>query len=585
MQASGADILQQELVKAGIKAVFLVPGAQVDPLSTQLAKSRQLSTVIANHELAAGFMADGYARASQLPGVCLGIGACGAANMLPAAATAAADDSAVLFLTGNIVSGMRGYGAFQDAGPGGSDDAAVFRQFVRYSAVPESTGALRYELDRAFDLMTQPFRAPVHLSIPYDVQNGKASGESAVESWHADPESLDEDAETGRKQIADALASSQRPYLLVGPRFMSPDAHNLLRQFAETYCVPVATTLSAKGILPETHALSLGNFGFGGSRRAQEAVLRGQPDSIVLLGADFNERDSLAWDRRIKPNGRQIMRVDSKRVDSLGIEVDKHSTSDGVATVRQWLMGGDSRFGPLLKSAPERASWADSLSRTPRTYDAPVDSFCPDGTLPLDLVVLTLRKNVPDDTILVVDAGLHRIFGGHYWEAKQPGTFFSACATVPMGWAICAAIGIQIARGDQPVVVLTGDGCMRAQGIELATMVRYQLPIVTIVCNNRGYGSVYRRMQHSSCAEDLTLLPPVDWVGFAASLGARTKRVDNETALRDSLNNIFEERFRATKARRGPYMLDVATPLQQEIPHPELLCSSLYNSASLPNRS
>ena len=584
MQESGAEIIHQRLMKAGIKAVFLVPGAQVDPLSMELAKSPQLTTVIANHELAAGFMADGYARASHKVGVCVGIGACGAANMLPAAATAAADDSAVLFLTGNIASSMNGYGAFQDAGPGGSDDSAIFRQFVRYSALPESTEALRYELDRIFNLISQPLRAPAHLSIPYDVQNQTSDGESLAGNWHVLPKGLDPDAEAGLKKIADALAISERPLLLVGPRFMSPDAHCVLRQFAETYCVPVATTLSAKGILPEIHALSLGNFGFGGSRRAQEAILRGNADTVLLLGADFNERDSLSWDSRIKSDGRQIMRVDSKCVDSLGIEVDSQVTSDSVAAVRHWLTCSDSRLGPLLKSAPERSSWTDSLLKTPHIYGAEVDSSCPDGTLPLDLVVQTLRENVPDDTILVVDAGLHRIFAGHYWKTKQPGTFFSACATVPMGWAVCASIGIQIARSDQPVVVLTGDGCMRAQGLELATMVRYRLPIVTIVCNNGAYGSVFRRVQHSPCGEDLTVLPPVDWVRFATALGARAHRIDNKTKLRDSLISIFDESCNTSKAERGPFLLDVATPLHQKIPHPELLCSSLANSASLSGR-
>ena len=579
---SGAVVLLRGLKKQEVDAVFLVPGAQVDPLTQSIAASPDLKMVVSNHELASGFMADGYARASSRPGVCLGIGACGAANMLPAAATAAIDDSGVMFITGNVSGKLKGHNAFQQGWEKGSADTEAFANFVRYSATAGSGKALQQQIDKALECISQPFRTPVHVSIPYDVQGGHETGAapSSIELKKSGPVNAQV---TSIEQITDTLAAAKFPILLVGPRFTGAGSHDLLRTFAETFCIPVATTLSAKGVLPENHVLSLGNFGFGGSRRAIESIIDGNSDLIVLLGADFNERDSLCWDERVKPRGRRVIRIDSKQVPTLGIDVDEYSSLDCVATVRDWVEATknrrrNSQMAPLLQSSPPRESWVRALTQAPHTYGSSSDPG-DEGVVPLEVVVTSLRKHSTDDTNLVVDAGLHRVFAGHYWEARRPGSFFAACGTAPLGWAICASVGIQMARTDESVFVLTGDGCMRTHGTELATMVRYGLPILVVVCNNSGYASIHRRMSNFSHVDEIAALPPVDWVAFANSLGARGTRVTSETALKESIVEFFE-RNASSASPQGPYVLEVATPLQQSIPHSDLLFGSLDTFAS-----
>lgn len=569
MQTSGADLIMTQLMERGTDAVFLVPGAQIDPLCRRLSEQRAPQAIVASHELSAGFMADGYARASHQVGVCLGIGSCGAANMLPAVAVAADDCSPVLFLSGNIPSSLQRHGAFQDGWAHGSDDSSIFKSLVRQSATPESRTTLRSDLDHLLTSSMEPFGSPVHLSLSFDIQGAH---DTNSQSSNVPTEHFQNTRDEFRvKAIAAALANSKRPCLLVGSRFSGSDADGVLRMFADKYKIPVATTLLAKGLLSEDHELSLGNFGFSGSRRAHETLLGAGPDLILALGADFNERDSCCWDSRLRSNDRVILRVDSKETDSNAFNADIECITDCVRLIREWTQDCEQQLLPLVQSAHSRSSWIEELSNVPRTFTpvrAPIDN---DDIIPLDRVVTSLREASSPDTILAVDAGFQRIFAGHYWKATQPGTFHSACGTAPIGWAICAAIGIQIARPAQSVVVLTGDGCMCAHGMELSTMVRYRLPIVVVVCNNGAHGSVSRRLPDS----DLPLLPEIDWVAFANSLGATGIRVRGNSTDGGSLEHVFDDAMACARKNNGPVVLDVLTPVAPAVPSPEITRSAL----------
>lgn len=570
MQTSGADLIMTRLMERGTDAVFLVPGAQIDPLCRRLSDQTAPQAIVASHEQSAGFMADGYARASHQVGVCLGIGSCGAANMLPAVAVAAEDCSSVLFLSGNIPSRLQGHGAFQDGWVQGADDSRIFKSLVRRSAAPDSRTTLQTELDQLLSSAIDPFGAPVHLSIPVDMQEA-CDSETRSSNVRTDHFLNSRHDEFRLKAVVAKLANARRPCLLVGPRFSGADANVVLREFAEHYRIPIATTLSAKGLLPEDHELSLGNFGFSGSRRAHETLLGTGPDVIFALGADFNERDSCCWDSRLRTNGRAILRADSKETGSLKFKADIECITNCVELLRDWTRDSGQQLLPLLESAPNRTGWIEELSDIPRTFTPLCSSPDEDEVIPLDRVVTSLREAASSDTILAVDAGFQRIFAGHYWQATQPDTFHSACGTAPIGWAICAAIGIQIARPTQPVVVLTGDGCMCAHGMELSTMVRYRLPIVVVVCNNGAHGSVSRRLPES----ELPRLPEIDWVAFANSLGATGIRVRGNSPAGGSLEHVFDDALTLAQKNQCPFVLDVLTPLAPAVPSPEITRSAL----------
>lgn len=558
---NGAAVFCQWLIEEGVDTVFLVPGLQIDPLFAHLAAQRRFRLVVANHELAAGFMADGYARASHKLGICLSIGTIGATNTLTAAATALADDSAVLFVTGNVPACLRGQGAFQDGWAGGTNDHQLFQTLLGWSAVA-GAGDLRTQLALAAAWMRAPHRRPAHLAIPFDVQQEPVTGTPGLDLIaNIIPPPAAEALEQLQASFP-LMANARKPVILAGPRALIPGVAGALRCFAETCHVPIATTLSAKGLLPEQHPLSLGNFGYGGSNRANTALLSHEVDLLVVLGADLNERDSLCWDPRLAA-GREILLVDPKPLRAGGPLRSHHViAADCAVALGAWLRECADRLRPLRDSAPTRHGWCSRWMELPAAAPITEESADTSGAIPLEILLTTMRQYLPDETVMVVDAGLHRTSAGQYWQARRTGAFFSACSLAPMGWAIAAAVGIQSARPQQPVVVLTGDGCMRMHGSELATLARYRLPVLVVVCDNRGYGSVCRRHPLNGPAAEYNRLPGIDWPRFAEALGVAGAEATNPAQLR----HFLEQRAMNGTSAGHPALLAVRTPLLQSLP-------------------
>ena len=177
---------------------------------------------------------------------------------------------------------------------------------------------------------------------------------------------------------------------------------------------------------------------------------------------------------------------------------------------------------PALQAGQaQRREWLAKITAGPRLYDV---ENCSRAALPIHpaAAITALRQALPRDGIVLVDSGAHRAFAGHYWTAYRPRSYISATNLGPMGWAIPAAVGVQCARPDQRVAVITGDGCMQMHGIDLQTAVRYRLPIVYVVINNGALGNVWlRARQYGALPAELTSIPDHDWAGFARAFGAQ----------------------------------------------------------------
>ena len=555
-------MLAEWLAGKNISAVFLVPGLQLAPCLTELCQNQALRVITATHELTSGYMADGYARATGKPGVCLSIGAAGTAGFLAAAVTAKADQSPVLFITSNVPATNQHAGAFQDGWAGGTDDQALLRRAVGFSACVFSAQDLEPQLDAAFTRMLDSPQQPAHLIVPLDVQKDLCAQTPATQ--HEPPRPSPTHHVAGLAELMSQLASARRVLVLAGSRLNTERGARLLRRFAETFQLPVATNLAGKGLLPEDHPLSLGNFGFAGSRRANESLLEATSDLLLALGSDLNERDTLGWDPRLRQRHRRTCCVDAVILPEQHPLLPDWQMAADVPTVLEALLAAEAdALQPLVATQAERSDWIDSLRSIPQRYQALKEASAAPRTIAPDRLVGALREQLPPETILVVDAGLHRLFAGHYWLSLQANAFFSACGLAPLGWAIAAAIGIKLARPGQPVVVLTGDGCMQAHGNELATMARFQLPILVIVCNNSGYGSIQRRLAADEPAAALTRLAGIDWTQYAEALGCPGRRVENLPAL---LSVLATQLASLRQAEGAPLLLEVNTTGHSGLP-------------------
>jgi acetolactate synthase-1/2/3 large subunit len=276
----GTDFILDALVAEGLAHLFMVPGGLVDPFLPALARQTKITPVIAAHEGGAVYMADGYARASGRFGAALGIGGPGSCNMATAVAAAKTDGSPVLVMTGEVPVDLEDRGAFQDASQATLNDTAVMAPLTRLSSTVARADNLNHWFRHALTAMWAQPRGPVHLSLTHDALAGECTADYVeVAGFFAQAQTLStEAAETALRLLADANGAKSRIAVLAGAGVEHDAAAARLKEIAERWSIPVATTLRAKGVFPEDHPLSLGVFGYAGTRHATAAILGGELD-------------------------------------------------------------------------------------------------------------------------------------------------------------------------------------------------------------------------------------------------------------------------------------------------------------------
>lgn len=540
------DYMINALRDQGVSHIFIDLGGLNDNFMPPLTETDGLRTVVAAFEGGAAYMADGYSRASGSLGVCFGIGGPGVLNMTTALAAASTDRSSVLAVSGEVARSWEGMGGFQDSSQAGIDDIDILRRVTGLSLSLSSAAVVPRHLRHA---ITYAFtrRSPVHLSVPVDVQKAEID-----EAWQAIPKSLLAAKFVDEQALATAVGllnndETRNIVVLVGPGVKGHGSDMLLK-FAERFDVPVATTLSGKGVMPEHHPLALGVFGYGGSRWAIDAIRSDEVEVLVVIGSNLSQRDTMQWDPKMLPS-KALVQVDA---DPLLIgrtwTADAPVVADPAEMLRHLAELKDA--SALEAGRDERLDFLRRIrERGPRCYgkeDAQSDA------VPMHpaRVVTELRTAFPDNGVLCVDSGAHRAWFAEYWEARQPGTHFSLTNLGPMGGAIPMGIGAKMARPERALMVATGDGCMLMHGMELHTAARENVPLVIALMNNQAYGNIYyRAAKMGPGPERLTDIPGIDWVAFAKSMGGDGERVERPESIAAAVSRGLEA--------SGPYLLDL----------------------------
>jgi acetolactate synthase-1/2/3 large subunit len=360
------------------------------------------------------------------------------------------------------------------------------------------------------------------------------------------------------------LLNAPRVVVLAGRELGATDAETLIR-LAELHSLPVATTAEAKGVFPEGHHLHLGVFGYGGSPRAAAALLDESVEMILVLGAELNERNTMCWDQRFFASGRKIVQV--------RLPADSHDRTrfrrkiefirqEPVSFLRDIL--ADEAVPPCV--VRERARWLSELRCERSVPEPPSDLHLEKGAMHPAKLIMEMREVLPPGTTLFLDSGMHRFYANHYWTMSGSDRLFTAANLAPTGWAIAAGIGAGLATQGSRITVLSGDVCLLMHGTELAVAARYNVPVTFIISNNGGSGNIYRRMQSSPEALEMTRSPRIDCVAFARSLGVRAISARTASELREALRKQAE--------LAGPCLIDVSTRIAVEPPSPHYSFSS-----------
>ena len=546
------DYIIQALRDEGASHVFLVPGGYVDNFSQALVDVPGIVPIVCASESGAAFMADGFARAAQRFAVCMGISGPGASNMLTGLSMSDIENMPVLVITGDAPLAWQGRDAIQDPSMQGLKTTQLLATVCRQQMQVQQAALIEDYLHRLMPVLKGPRTGVAHLAVPLDVQQAPVSLSYRPTSDGHSVLMRTEDQQ-GLDLAFKLLAQSTRVVLLVGCGVRRSGACESLRCFAETFGIPVATTMNAKGDFPEDHVLSMGVFGWAGTPLANGTLLGNEIDVLLVVGARLGQIETFCWHPKLS-KARTLIQVDSfpehlnrTYIAELAIVSDEHRAFE------YWLQTGEDKARTRLASSREqREAWLIRLRQETSPYYDQANTLSTQQAIHPARAIHALQQHMPEDTTLFVDNGAHTFFATHYWLMKQAGCYFNVINySGAMGWAIPASIGAKLARPEQQVVAVVGDGCMLMQGMEIQTAARYGLNgLVFVVINNRAHGNPKLRASgFTQAAAKLTDIIDHDWAAFAQALGVKGLRVDQV----EDLDSAFEQ----ARSWEGPVLVDV----------------------------
>lgn len=516
-----ADALIQGLREAGLDICFGIPGRHVQALFHSL-PGAGVRAVLTRHEQGAVYMADGYARASGKPAMVAATAGPGAANMLTGVANAYADGIPIVCLTGAPARHFASRGSFQELG----DDhtgvtPAIFAPVTRYNAQLNHPAQVEPALRLALNGLAA---GPVNLTVPADLLEMPSHGvkrQAPVATAGApDPGALAE--------AAQLLAAHPDALILAGRGTLG--ATDALLHLAEKLQIPVVTTVHGRGAIDEDHALALGAQGFSASHWAERWLAAHKPSLVLAVGTSMREISTNVYSEVFA--GTDGLIHCTKDASMIGRHYP--ATVGVVADARAFLEA----LLPLLPQRAPNAELAGFKAATPRHDDA-ASADAP-GRVSPRRVVEGLRAALGADDVLVVDTGNAIPWSLRYYPVHKVGTYYASVHLAAMGWGVAAAVGVQLARPNARVAALVGDGCFQMAGMEIATAVQHQLPVVWVVLNDARLNMVYQGSEgYYGEAVVNTTLSPIDCARVAEGLGAVGFRVDHPDELESTLAAAF----------------------------------------------
>ena len=517
-----AGYIIRYLDQMGVQQIFGVSGGTISPLYRAMAESG-IRDVLTKHECGAAFMADGYARVSGRLGVCMATAGPGATNLITGVTSAYADSIPLLVLTGQVSTEYFGRGASQEGSPETADIVQMFKHVTRYSGLAFKASKVPELLRKALTHALHGRKGPVHLSLPTDVLREEMDGIPDLERRLPAPSAVfDREA---IRSAATFLLRAKHPAMLIGNGCVLANACEEARRVAETFRIPVATTPKAKGALPEDHVLSMGCFGFSGSPLADEYMLSGKVDVLLAIGTSFNEWATQGWKKELTPT--QAL---------LQIDIDPREIGKNYPAAVPLVGDAKTILVELLYEIQRQRNWivpqgnghfeelAELRSRVGMVKHA---EKMKSDELPLkpQRLMADLRASLPPDALVFVDGGANRSWATHYFPALAPHTFFSATGMASMGYGVAAAVGAKFAAPNRIVTSIVGDGGFLMNGMEVATAVAYNKPVIWVVLNDGRYGMIYHGRRILGYPTVSSEYPMCDVAKVAEGLGARGIRI------------------------------------------------------------
>ena len=520
----GAEAVLACLREQGVDTVFGYPGGMILPLYDALYAQDEIQQILVTHEQNAAHAADGYARATGRVGVCIATSGPGATNLVTGLATAYMDSIPMVAITGQVDIALLGRDAFQE-----TDILDVTMPVTKHNYKIKNAADLVPTIRQAFELARSGRPGPVLLDVPRNLffeEVAYAAEEPRVRT----PGKPDADFMICAAEAAAEIVSAERPLVIVGGGVISAGTSAEVTAFIEKYHLPVVHTLMGMGAVASTHPQMLGFAGMHGEKAANYAI--GAADLVIAIGSRFADRQTGNLSKYTA--NRKFIHID---IDPA--EIDKNiENSLGLA--------GDMRtiLGLLMRQAPKSdlAAWWEQI----RTWQEEYDYDYHIGRLTVPWALNQVAQNTTGKAYAyATDVGQHQMWAALHLRVEKPRTWLTSGGLGTMGYGLPAAMGAQIAWGDQRRVIhITGDGSIKMTGNEFYTIARLGLPVISIIANNRSLGMI-RQLQkvlyeerYIACELDHEM----DYVKYAESFGIKAIGVSTQEEFAEALRCALADR-------------------------------------------
>ncbi len=530
-QLTGAEIFVEALKREGVKTIFALPGGVVLKIFDVLHQQKDVEVILTRHEQGAGHMAEGYAKATGKPGVCLITSGPGMTNVVTALADAYMDSVPMVCFTGQVPTALIGNDAFQEA-----DNIGLSRPCTKYNFLVKDVNDLAQSIKEAFYIATTGRPGPVLVDIPKDISMDKADFKypDSVSIRGYNP--TYEGSKWKIKQAADAIMKSRRPILYIGGGVQLSGASQEVRELAEMTQIPVDSTLMALGAFPGQHPLSLGMLGMHGTYVANMAMH--YSDLVIAVGARFDDRVT-GKVSEFCPNAKVIhIDIDPTSIRK-NIHVDIPIVGDCKCVVRELInvlratVNGDQK--------EMRKPWWDQLNEWktahPLSYEQDPDKLIKPQYLIDRLYQLTKDR----DPVVSTDVGQHQMWAAQFYQLSNPNTWLTSGGLGTMGFGFPAALGAQAAFRNRLVLCIAGDGSIQMNTQELATAVVAKLPVKVFIINNRFHGMVrqWQDLFYEGRYASSYLDETPDFVKLAEAYGAAGLRIKTPNEVDDGIREAI----------------------------------------------